>query len=98
MLGSQHPILLMQGFSIDDTELKEYTHLMLSNVAEALGQSFAPYLPAAIEGAYKSLSEADTGSGAPSEDGSVSLNSQEDSDIDEAEQDHERRQNLHTGN
>lgn len=70
---------------------------MLSNVAEALGQDFSPYLPAALEQALKSLNESDTINGAASEDASVSLNSQEDSDIDEAEDEHERRQNLHTG-
>ena len=92
----------MQGFKLDDTELNEYTHLMLSNVAASLGQEFGPYLPTAIERAFESLNQKDTNAADGSEkenEGSVSLNSQEDSE-DEEEGDNEldRRLNLHTGN
>ena len=68
---------------------------MLSNVAESLGQDFSPYLDAAMERALQSLSESETKAVGASEDGSVSLNSQEDSDAEANEDD--RRLNLVTG-
>lgn len=90
----------LQGFQLDDTELKEYTHLMLSNVASGLGHDFAPYLPVAMAHALQSLNEPDTNGAAASdkeEEGSVSLNSQEDSEIEEADGEADRRTNLRTG-
>ena len=74
---------------------------MLSNVAASLGQDFSPYLPAALEKAFESLNQKDTVGADGSEkenEGSVSLNSQEDSE-DEEEGDNEldRRLILHTG-
>ena len=74
---------------------------MLNNVAASLGQDFGPYLPAAVEQAFHSLNQKDTneadGLGKENE-GSVSLNSQEDSEEDEeGANEQDRRINLHTG-
>lgn len=85
---------------MDDTELKEYTHLMLSNVAAALGEAFSVYLKLAIERAVQSLSTDSTGGTGTSDkddDKSVSLNSMEESDAEEAENSHDTRLNTHTG-
>ena len=91
----------MQGFKLDDTELNEYTHLMLSNVATSLGQEFSPYLPIALEHAFDSLKQKDTVDADASEkenEGSVSLNSQEESeDEDEGDNEQDKRLNLYTG-
>ena len=49
---------MAQGFQIDDSELREYTHGMLGAIADALGKGFAPYMPHAVEAAFASCSQA----------------------------------------
>ena len=43
------------GFDLDYSELREYGHGMYAEVAEALGEGFAPYLPGCVEKAMASL-------------------------------------------
>ena len=43
------------GFELDYGELREYGHGMYAEVAEALCESFAPYLPACLDKALASL-------------------------------------------
>ena len=43
------------GFDLDYSELREYGHGMYAEVAEALGEGFAPYLPGCVEKAAASL-------------------------------------------
>ena len=51
---------LAQGFQVDDSELREYTHGMLGSIADKLGPDFAPFLPHAAEAAFASCSQAGT--------------------------------------
>ena len=43
------------GFDLDYSELREYGHGMYAEVAEALGEAFAPYLPGCVDKAMTSL-------------------------------------------
>ena len=43
------------GFDLDYSELREYGHGMYAEVAEALGEGFAPYLPGCVKKAMASL-------------------------------------------
>ncbi len=44
--------------ALEDSEVREYGHGMLSNLAQELGPAFAPYLPAAVQAALASCSQA----------------------------------------
>ena len=84
-----------------DSELREYTHGMLSSAATIMGAGFAPWLPAAVEAALKSCALDDGGNGTLKKEdsepssGSVSLHSQADSNSDVGEE--ERRFSIYTG-
>lgn len=43
------------GFELDYSELREYGHAMFAEVAEALGEDFAPYLASCVEKAIATL-------------------------------------------
>lgn len=49
---------MVQGLQIEHSELREYTHGMLSSIADKLGKDFAPFLPHAVEAAFASCSQA----------------------------------------
>ncbi len=44
---------------MDDSELREYSHLFLSNVAAAMKEGFAPYLQPAMQRVMQSLMQDD---------------------------------------
>ena len=90
-----------QAFQLGESELRESTHGMLSSAAKIMGASFAPWLPAAVEAALKSCALDDGANGTLEKDdsepssGSVSLDSQANSDSDSGEE--ERRFSIYTG-
>lgn len=43
--------------ALDDSELREYGHGMLGNVAQELGAGFGPYLQPCVEAAIASCSQ-----------------------------------------
>ena len=91
----------LQGFQLGDSELREYTHGMLSSAAKIMGAGFAPWLPAAVEAALKSCALDDGCNGTLEKEdsepssGSVSLQSQAESDSELGEE--ERRFSIYTG-
>ena len=49
--------LPLQGFTLDYTELREYTHGTLCDVADLLKEDFSPYLSDAVRFAFASLAQ-----------------------------------------
>lgn len=95
----------LKGMSIDDSELREYTHGLFGSIAAALKQDFQPYLATCVSAALASCNQDDgtfgedaDGSGLAASPGSVSLG--EDSSEDEDDEDGdaaEHRMNVRTG-
>ena len=48
---------MVQGMSIDDSELREYTHGLFGSIAAALKQDFQPYLATCVAAALASCDQ-----------------------------------------
>ena len=50
----------LQGMSIDDSELREYTHGLFGSIAAVLKQDFQPYLATCVAAALASCDQVST--------------------------------------
>ena len=49
--------MLLQGMSIDDSEVREYTHGMFGSIAGLMQQDFQPYLATCVAAALASCNQ-----------------------------------------
>ena len=90
----------LQGYQLDVNEIREYTHLAFTQIANSAKEHFFPWVPQAVSAAIQSL-KVDDGGLKPRTDGNSKASPSKSEDLDskdsQSDSEDDDRLELHTG-